>query len=53
MAEIENAEKSDLEAPGFEEEYKRYSTKSKKRALDAERVEGIRRKVSYGHLHHM
>ncbi|KAB8078063.1 putative DNA helicase ino80 [Aspergillus leporis] len=44
MAEIENAEKSDLEAPGFEEEYKRYSTKSKKRALDAERVEGIRRK---------
>ncbi|KAF7596300.1 putative DNA helicase ino80 [Aspergillus hancockii] len=44
MAEIDDAEKSDVEAPGFEEEYKRYNTKSKKRALDAERVEGIRRK---------
>ncbi|KAF5859414.1 putative DNA helicase ino80 [Aspergillus alliaceus] len=44
MVEIDNAEKSDVEAPGFEEEHKRYSMKSKKRALDAERIEGIRRK---------
>ncbi|KAE8146018.1 SNF2 family N-terminal domain-containing protein [Aspergillus avenaceus] len=44
MTEIDNAEKSDVEAPGYEEECKRYYMKSKKRALDAERAEGIRRK---------
>ncbi|KAE8355522.1 SNF2 family N-terminal domain-containing protein, partial [Aspergillus coremiiformis] len=44
MADIDNAEKSDVDAPGFEEEYKRYSMKSRKRALNAERIEGVRRK---------
>jgi DNA helicase INO80 len=45
IAEIDNADKSDVESPGFEPEYERYIVKSKKRALDAEKAEGIRRKV--------
>jgi DNA helicase INO80 len=45
IAEIDNADKSDVESPGFEVEYGRYMVKSKKRALDAEKAEGIRRKV--------
>ncbi|KAL4734885.1 SNF2 family N-terminal domain-containing protein [Aspergillus similis] len=44
MAEIDNAEKSDVEAPGFEQERERYILKGKKRALDVERAESIRRK---------
>ncbi|KAK9588200.1 putative DNA helicase ino80 [Aspergillus fumigatus] len=44
IAEIDNADKSDVESPGFEVEYGRYMVKSKKRALDAEKAEGIRRK---------
>ncbi|KAL4754288.1 hypothetical protein BDW72DRAFT_137808 [Aspergillus terricola var. indicus] len=44
MAEIDNAEKSDVEASGFEQERKRYILKGKKRALDVERAESIRRK---------
>ncbi|KAL6229703.1 hypothetical protein BDW75DRAFT_224591 [Aspergillus navahoensis] len=44
IAEIDNAEKSDVEAPGFEQERERYILKGKKRALDIERAEGIRRK---------
>ncbi|KAL4912503.1 SNF2 family N-terminal domain-containing protein [Aspergillus aurantiobrunneus] len=44
MAEIDNAEKSDVEGPGFEKERELYILKGKKRALDVERSEGIRRK---------
>ncbi|KAI9368771.1 SNF2 family N-terminal domain-containing protein [Aspergillus egyptiacus] len=44
MTEIDNAEKSDVESPGFEKEHERYMSKGKKRALDIERAEGIRRK---------
>ncbi|KAL4942120.1 hypothetical protein BDV06DRAFT_169023 [Aspergillus oleicola] len=44
MADIDNAEKSDVEAPGFEKERERYLLKGKKRALDIERAEGIKRK---------
>ncbi|EAW12534.1 chromatin-remodeling ATPase INO80 [Aspergillus clavatus NRRL 1] len=44
IAEIDNAEKSDVESPGFEAEYERYIAKGKKRALDAEKAESIRRK---------
>ncbi|KAF9890926.1 putative DNA helicase ino80 [Aspergillus nanangensis] len=44
MAELDSMEKSDVESPGFEQELERYTTKGKKRALDAERAEGIRRK---------
>lgn len=47
MAEIDNAEKSDVEAPGFEKEQERYLLKGKKRALDVERAEGLRRKVCF------
>lgn len=47
MAEIDNAEKSDVEAPGFEKERERYLLKGKKRALDVERAEGLRRKVRF------
>jgi DNA helicase INO80 len=45
IAEIDNADKSDVESPGFEAEYERYVLKGKKRALDAEKAEGVRRKV--------
>ncbi|KAL5342971.1 SNF2 family N-terminal domain-containing protein [Aspergillus crustosus] len=44
MTDIDNADKSDVEAPGFEGERERYDSKGKKRALDVERAEGIRRK---------
>ncbi|KAL4980233.1 SNF2 family N-terminal domain-containing protein [Aspergillus desertorum] len=44
MAEIDNADKSDVEAPGFEQERERYILKGKKRALAIERAESIRRK---------
>ena len=47
MVEIDNAEKSDVEAPGFEQERERYILKGKKRALDVERAESIRRKVCF------
>ncbi|KAL2825600.1 SNF2 family N-terminal domain-containing protein [Aspergillus cavernicola] len=42
--EIDNAEKSDVEAAGFTDEHERYLSKGKKRALDIERAEGFRRK---------
>lgn len=44
-ADIENEDKSDVEGPGFEDEYERYLSKGKKRALNTEWTEGIRRKV--------
>lgn len=44
-AEIENEDKSDVDAPGFEAELERYISKGRKRALNTERSEGIRRKV--------
>jgi DNA helicase INO80 len=45
VAEIDKAEKSDVEEPGFEQEWERYIMKGRKRALDAERLEAKRRKV--------
>lgn len=45
MNDIDNAEKSDVEAPGFEGERERYITKGKKRVLDTAKVEDLRRKV--------
>ncbi|KAL4909462.1 hypothetical protein BDW74DRAFT_81446 [Aspergillus multicolor] len=44
MVEIDNADKSDVESPGFEQEKDRYGLKGKRRALDVERTEGFRRK---------
>lgn len=46
-AEIENEDKSDVDAPGFEVELERYMSKGRKRALNTERSESIRRKVCY------
>ncbi|KAK5689776.1 putative DNA helicase ino80, partial [Elasticomyces elasticus] len=43
-AEIENEDKSDVDAPGFEVELERYMSKGRKRALNTERSESIRRK---------
>ena len=46
MLDIDNAEKSDVEdAPDFTDEHDRYILKGKKRVLEMERVETIRRKV--------
>lgn len=45
VADIDNAEKSDVEAPGFEYEYERYIKKGKKRALESDIHEGQKRKV--------
>lgn len=45
MAELDSMEKSDVESPGFEWELERYTAKGKKRAMDAERAESVRRKV--------
>ncbi|KAL2865678.1 chromatin-remodeling ATPase INO80 [Aspergillus lucknowensis] len=42
--EIDHAEKSDVEASGFEKERELYFAKTKKRSLDTNRSEGIRRK---------
>ncbi|KAF7630110.1 DNA helicase ino80 [Aspergillus flavus] len=44
MVEIDNAEKSDVEAPGFEEEYEQYKLQCKRRALHTLKEEGIKRK---------
>ncbi|EAU30543.1 hypothetical protein ATEG_09406 [Aspergillus terreus NIH2624] len=44
MAELDSMEKSDVESPGFEWELERYTAKGKKRAMDAERAESVRRK---------
>lgn len=49
-ADIDNGEKSDVEAPGFEAEYERYIAKGKKRALNTEKAEGTRRKVCFPKL---
>lgn len=45
MAEIDNADKSDVEGPGFEEELERYEARGRKRAINAEKAESVRRKV--------
>lgn len=45
MTEIENSAKSDVESPGFENELERYVSKGRKRALETERTEAIKRKV--------
>ncbi|KAJ5760005.1 Helicase C-terminal [Penicillium odoratum] len=42
--EIENAEKSDVEGPGFGPEMNKYLEKSRRRALESAHMEGIRRK---------
>ncbi|KAL2854702.1 SNF2 family N-terminal domain-containing protein [Aspergillus pseudodeflectus] len=44
ISEIESAEKSDVEAAGFEKERERYLAKGKKRLRDIDRAEGIKRK---------
>ncbi|THC95514.1 hypothetical protein EYZ11_004986 [Aspergillus tanneri] len=44
MAEIDTAEKSDVDGPGFEGDLERYNARGRKRALNAERAENIRRK---------
>lgn len=46
-ADIDNEEKSDMEAPGYEAEFERYVSKGKKRAMNTERNEGIKRKVCF------
>lgn len=46
-AEIDNAEKSDVEEPGFGVELERYKEKGHKRSLESSRAEQIRRKVGY------
>ena len=46
-ADIDNEEKSDVEAPGYEAEFERYVSKGKKRAMNTERNEGIKRKVCF------
>lgn len=45
MAEIDNADKSDVEGPGFEGEMERYQARGRKRVIDAEKAESVRRKV--------
>ncbi|XHG00379.1 Putative DNA helicase ino80 [Aspergillus wentii] len=44
MNDIDNAEKSDVEGPGFEAEMDRYLSKGKKRVINSEKAEGLRRK---------
>jgi DNA helicase INO80 len=44
-AEIDQAEKSDVEDPSFDAEFGRYQEKGYKRSLDGSRAEQIRRKV--------
>ncbi|KAJ5099383.1 hypothetical protein N7532_006384 [Penicillium argentinense] len=50
MAEIEAGDKSDLEGPGFEDEFQRYQEKSRKRARESNTAERIRRKRRRGHF---
>jgi DNA helicase INO80 len=45
ITEIDSAEKSDVEAAGFEKERERYLARGKKRLRDVDRAEGIKRKV--------
>lgn len=45
-AEIDHAEKSDVEDPGFEAEEERYREKGYKRSVESSRAEEVRRKVS-------
>lgn len=45
LVEIDDAVFSDVDTTGFDEERKRYITKSRKRALDVEEVETTKRKV--------
>ncbi|KAJ5124868.1 Helicase C-terminal [Penicillium bovifimosum] len=44
-AEIDQAEKSDVESPGFNAEQQRYQEKSHKRSVESSRAEEVRRKV--------
>jgi DNA helicase INO80 len=43
---LEDLDKSDVEAPGFEHEWHQYANKNKKRARDLEHQESQKRKVS-------
>lgn len=45
MNDIEDADKSDVEAPGFEADQERYVFRGKKRAMNTEKTEGQRSKV--------
>ena len=51
MNDIENAENSDVEAPGFEAELERYNMKGKKRALNTARAETHKAKVCCIYFH--
>lgn len=42
---IDALDKSDVEAPGFEDEYERYIVKGKKRSINTEKLEAQKRKV--------
>ncbi|KAK2766040.1 putative DNA helicase ino80 [Arachnomyces sp. PD_36] len=44
MEKIDAMDKSDVEAPGFEDEWERYIMKGKKRAINAEKLEAQKRK---------
>lgn len=45
MEKIDAMDKSDVEAPGFEDELARYVMKGKKRAINTEKYESRKRKV--------
>lgn len=45
MEKIDAMDKSDVEAPGFEDEWERYIMKGKKRTLNTEKLEAQKRKV--------
>jgi DNA helicase INO80 len=45
VAEIDKTEKSDVDEPGFEQELERYLVRSRKRAMEADRLDSHKRKV--------
>lgn len=51
VAEIDRAEKSDVEDGGFETEFHLFIARSKKRAMDADVIESQKRKVILSMLH--
>lgn len=51
LEQIESIDTSDVEGPGFEEEWQRYTAKSRKRAIDVDAVEGRKRKVGATEWH--
>lgn len=51
LAEIDHAEKSDVEGPGFDDERELYRQKGQKRSLESSRAEHVRRKVGSSRSH--